>query len=319
MRNERTHIVVALIFGAGAQVACSGGGNLNIGNTSTVGANLSDYAGTWDGYAQAYSFLPDGSDHVRLTIAANGQGTLQLGDAPLLPAPTDQNVGFPTEAAAANLISGPRSPVSILNEGVLYPIHNAQVQTGRIQAGLKPNDYYAAWCALQTPVANSHLVLSATNGALIVPLAPNGGTLSPDPGDGGSPSSSSNPDAGYPGGSAWYADAGSLYAGEVITTYNCAWTLGNLSSDVDGIPQNCAVDLASALVSVDCGKLALCAENVCACPASGCTSGPAIPDGSTPAQYPVELDGTLTNGSTLMGTLAQSNSDLRITVVLTKQ
>ncbi len=105
----------------------------------------------------------------------------------------------------------------------------------------------------------------------------------------------------------------------MITTYSCAWTLGGDFFLNDGsIPQTCVSNLASAHVPVDCGKLALCLDNVCACTASSCTSEPAIPDGSTPAQYPVELDAALdATGTTLTGTLNLAGT--RVTVVLTKQ
>ncbi len=185
MKNVTTNALMVLLSGAAAGLGCSGGGSVDIGNTQAVGAQLSDYAASWDGYAQAYTFSPDGSDRVRLTIDASGHGNLQIGNAALLPTPTDPNVGFPTEAAAAILLSGPRSPVSILNEGFLYPTYAAQVQADRVQVGIDPGDLEATWCALQTPVALSHLVVSATDGALIVPLGPDGELLSPAPGDGG--------------------------------------------------------------------------------------------------------------------------------------
>ena len=72
-------------------------GAVNIGNTTAVGSQLSDYAATWDGYAEATTFS-DGSDHVRLTIDASGQGSLVVGDSAPLPAPTDPTVGYPPGA-----------------------------------------------------------------------------------------------------------------------------------------------------------------------------------------------------------------------------
>jgi hypothetical protein len=146
MNQRRIRTLLALAWGAGASLGCSGGGAVNIGNTSVIGSRLSDYAATWDGYAQAYTFMPDGSDRVRLTVGADGQGTLRVGNAALLPAPTDPNVGYPG-AGQPDLLIGPNDGLS---GGVIYPIYAAQVQEDRIQAGLKPNDYYGAWCALQT-------------------------------------------------------------------------------------------------------------------------------------------------------------------------
>jgi hypothetical protein len=148
MKNEQMRVWVALLSGAGGLLGCSGGGNVNIGNTAVVGAQLSDYAASWDGYAEAYTFSPDGSDRVRLTIDATGQGTLQIGDAALLPTPTDPNVGFP-QGISASVGS------VVLVEGFLYPVYAAQVQSDRVQVGLNPGDLEATWCALQTPVAST--------------------------------------------------------------------------------------------------------------------------------------------------------------------
>src|SRR5262245_9474401 len=71
-------------------VACSGGDP----TVTTSGNQVSDYAATWDGYAEAFTF-EDGSDRVRLTIHANGEGTIEVGDSAPLPPPTDPNVGYP--------------------------------------------------------------------------------------------------------------------------------------------------------------------------------------------------------------------------------
>ena len=151
MKNDRTRVLVALLCGAGAPLACSGGGAVNIGNTETAGAELSDYAATWDGYVEAFNFWPDGSDHVRLTIAANGQGTLQIGDAALLAPPTDPNVGYPPGGYSTWVPFTGTGRVSELVQGFQYPIHAATVQADRIQLGVDPNDLYTDWCPLETP------------------------------------------------------------------------------------------------------------------------------------------------------------------------
>lgn len=145
MKNNHRHAITALVLGAAGWLGCSGSGsNVNIGDTSVVGAQLSDYAASWDGYAQAYSFFPNGSDRVRLTIDAHGHGNLRVGDGALLPAPTD-----PEHFDPENIVALPQW--SDLVEGGLYPAHAAQVQAGRIQFGINPWDLEAAWCALQTP------------------------------------------------------------------------------------------------------------------------------------------------------------------------
>src|SRR5450432_936374 len=112
MKNVGSRALVALLCGAGFSAACSGGGAVNIGNTAVIGSQLSDYAASWDGYAEAYTFMPDGSDRVRLTIDANGQGTLEVGNAALLPPPTDPNVGYRPALSSIPRSWPPPSPAS---------------------------------------------------------------------------------------------------------------------------------------------------------------------------------------------------------------
>lgn len=147
--TKRTPTFMTLLAGLGAAVGCSDGSEVNIGNTQSLGGKLSDYAATWDGYAEAYTFPPSNSDHLHLVIAADGTGSMQVGSDPLLPTATDPDVGYPP-----NVVLDPNSLIGDLMPGlaggVLYPLHAAQVQTNRIQIGLKPHDYYAGWCALQS-------------------------------------------------------------------------------------------------------------------------------------------------------------------------
>jgi hypothetical protein len=283
MTNVRTRALLGLLCGAGIPLGCSGS-SVNIGNTNAIGSQLSDYAATWDGYAEAYTFMPDSSDRVRLTIGADGHGTVEVGDTALLPPPTDPNVGYPSAGQpqfAYGLNSG-------LAGGALYPIYAARVQESRIQAGLKPNDYYGAWCALQTP----YYVLT---GYMSSGLAP------PDGGYGGAPG-----------------------AGEVpIYAYSCMPGAGGGASgtgaDQQCFTQNSSVDGGYTDYPVDCGKFALCTYGVCSCTATSCTASPVVAAGAIPSGYPVELDAALdSTGHTLTGTLALS-STLRVTVVLTKQ
>src|ERR1022692_76510 len=136
-----------ILCATGPLVACSAD-KVNIGNTNVIGSQLSDYAATWGGYAEAYTFQPDGSDRVRLTIDASGQGTLEFGNAALLASPTDPNVGSPPGTSEMDQIGSVPQPPQI-SEGFLYPIYATQVQADRIQLGINPPDLYAAWCALQ--------------------------------------------------------------------------------------------------------------------------------------------------------------------------
>jgi hypothetical protein len=314
MTNERTLTLVALLCGAGAPLACSGSGAVNIGNTNAIGSQLSDYAATWDGYAEAYTFTPDGSDRVRLTITGNGQGTFEVGNAALLPAPTDPNAGYP--AGQPDPLIGPNQGLS---GGMLYPVYAAQVQEDRIQAGLKPNDYYGAWCALQTPyyIINGYVksgVPDAGNDAICAPYIC-GATACLTTCGGNTDCSSPN-----------VCTAMMMFVRPRSVpnfVYSCLPGAGGGISG-QGSSEQCSVqvdatDGSYSDQSVDCGKLALCTRNVCTCTASSCAAGPVVPAGTLPSGYPVELDAALdSTGKTLTGTLALS-TDLRVTVVLTKQ
>src|SRR4051812_34615530 len=59
-----------------------------------IGERLEDYAAHWEGYAEANSFA-DGSDKVRITLDASGDGTLEIGDSAPMPPATDPSVGYP--------------------------------------------------------------------------------------------------------------------------------------------------------------------------------------------------------------------------------
>ena len=111
---------LALLLGSAASLGCSSSDKINIGNSQPTGSALADYAASWDGYAEAYTFTPDGSDRVRSTVAASGQGHLEVGNAALLSPPTDPNVGYPP-SANANPGLGPIISTSTLTEGFLIP------------------------------------------------------------------------------------------------------------------------------------------------------------------------------------------------------
>ncbi len=282
MKKTQLLSPVLILCAAGSLVACSGD-KANIGNTSVIGAQLSDYAATWDGYAEAYTFPPDGSDRVRLTIDASGQGTLRVGDAALFPAPSDPNVGYPPGVA----YNGPSSVNAGLTEGFLYPIYATQVQADRIQLGANPGDLFGAWCALQTPIPFYETTIT---GVFL-----DGGVVQTN--DGGSP-------IGVPG---------IVDGGVVSTFYSCLPNEPSMSG-----PSGCAqMNPDGTTTPVDCGKLTLCQlSQTCECTATSCTSYPVA--ASTPVgSYPVELDGALdATGTMLTGTL---NVGTRVTVHLIKQ
>jgi hypothetical protein len=121
-----------------APAACSDGTPVDLGHRE---AQLADYAASWDGYAEAYTFPAGSSDRVRITLDANGVGTLEVGEAPLDPIPTDPEVGLPTGTG-------------VFHGGFRYPIHATAVEAGRIRFEIDPTERFAAWCAIQTPYAN---------------------------------------------------------------------------------------------------------------------------------------------------------------------
>jgi hypothetical protein len=131
--------------------ACSGGGTVDIGRTA--GAKLSDYAASWDGYAEAYAFDSTGSDRVRLTLDENGQGTVRFGDADLLAPPTDPNAGYPPGYDPAIVDVNNPSP-SLPAVGFAYPVVNTSVESSRIRLDADTRELFRGWCAIQPPVAN---------------------------------------------------------------------------------------------------------------------------------------------------------------------
>jgi len=288
MKNTRLLSRALILCAAGSLVACSGDKSVNIGNTTAVGSKLSDYAATWDGYAEAYTFMGDGSDHVRLTIAADGSGTLEVGNQPQVAPATDPNVGYPPAGVISGL-NDSTGGIPPIYEGFAYPMYSAQVQTDRVQVGIKPHDYYTSWCALQTPFAYVIQTSSVAD------------------------------DAGIIYQTVVAADAGTDGATRSAVMYSVCEFQGGATVRNDDGTNTCYGELNSTTIPVDCGRFAVCNRGVCACTADGCSSSPLIASGSAPSQYPIELDAALqNNGQTLTGTLALS-SDVRITVVLQKQ
>jgi hypothetical protein len=131
---------------------CSSQDDVDIGGdrTASLGASLSDYAGSWEGYVEALTF-PDGTDRVRLNLDSAGQGTLTLGnDAPPLPAP-DADEPPPGLTLMGTMLVG-----SAVLTGYPYTVSDATIHTKRIQlATLSPVEY-EQWCELQTPVLYEH-------------------------------------------------------------------------------------------------------------------------------------------------------------------
>ena len=280
--TRTTRSLIAVVLGAvGAGLGCSGPSNISLGDNPDAGGQALAFAGSWAGYAEAHTFQPSGSDEVRLVLDAHGNGTVQVGNDALLPAPTDPNVGYPSGTGGQK----PDIPDGLVG-GVLYPVYATQLGTdgvpGRIQFGLKELDYYGAWCALHTPVysiLNCSVTISGLGG----------------PGDGGVV----NVTYGYSISS--FTGGGST----IDSSGNPVCYLSSTSPDCMGTENS---------HQADCGLYDLTIAHVCACTAASCTSSPTIAAGTLPAGYPLEFDGTVDNtGKTLTGTLAG------FTVHLTRQ
>jgi hypothetical protein len=103
------------------------------------------FAGSWEGYAEAYEF-DSGSDRVRLTLDSRGQGTLEIGEREPLPPATDPDADYP-----------PGVPQSTHYEpellaGFRYPVRRARARAGRLQFAVEPADLYREWCSIQPPL-----------------------------------------------------------------------------------------------------------------------------------------------------------------------
>jgi hypothetical protein len=142
------------------------------GDTHDVGeglildrSELGAYAASWDGYVEAFEFA-SGSDRVRVTLDASGNGTIRFGDAALVAPPTDPNVGYPPEVVAKPFDSLPG--VGMPYEGFVYTVQGASVEDERIRFQVNSRELYADWCELQTPLSHTQLSQSYdANGMLI--------------------------------------------------------------------------------------------------------------------------------------------------------
>ncbi len=131
---------VLLLAALSASCACSSGSApVDIGDSRT-GQKLEDYAAHWEGYVEASDFS-DGSDQVKLTLDATGNGTLEIGDSTPLPPITDRD---------ATPYGVKLHAMSALVPGVSYAIHAATVESARIRFSVNPHEVDRDWCALQT-------------------------------------------------------------------------------------------------------------------------------------------------------------------------
>jgi len=141
--------LVLLVSIAALHSACGNGPDVDIGHTA---AQLSDFAAKWDGYAEAKTFDPGGSDRVRLVLDPSGAGTLEVGDGAALPTPTTAEGGYLLEDKG---LDGIGAVDELVREGFKFPVHEARVESGRIRLGIDPHEILGAWCSLTPPFVNS--------------------------------------------------------------------------------------------------------------------------------------------------------------------
>jgi hypothetical protein len=149
MNLKMTRFLSLVISLAGVQACGPNNGKVDLG-ASVTGASLADYVDQWEGYTEARQFVP-GSDRIRVKIGADGQGTLVLGDAHTYPVPTDPNLGYPPEDDAMSVTG----KAQMFQPGMEYPLHGVKVESKRIRFTVSMNDFYKAWCELQTPIPTS--------------------------------------------------------------------------------------------------------------------------------------------------------------------
>ena len=121
------------------------------GPVGQLGSSLTDYAGTWEGYVEAYEWR-DGTDAVRLSLDAAGDGTLEVGDSAPLP-PPDADHGYPPTNEEVGPLSG--APQGLF-PGFSYPIEGAVLEGHRIRLSLWSREIFRDWCELLPPVLDTN-------------------------------------------------------------------------------------------------------------------------------------------------------------------
>lgn len=144
-----TKLGVGIVLGALAALACSEA-PVDIGdeNTQKTGETLSDYAGSWSGYAEAFTFEAAGnSDRVRLLIDEHGNGSLQVGEGAASVPVLDVDV----PPAGPWSSSADHFPVNTLVQGYRYTLNDVRVEDRRLRFTVDPLELIRPWCQAQVP------------------------------------------------------------------------------------------------------------------------------------------------------------------------
>jgi hypothetical protein len=146
------HFSIPFAF-LGMAVACGDQGALDVGDESgKTGQALSDYAASWDGYAEAFTFAGDGEDRVRLTLDEQGAGVLRVGEEALFPPATDPEGLYPPTFGVAQSAATPLGgSVRGLRSGFGFSVNGAFVSGERLKFQVALGQLMDSWCALQAP------------------------------------------------------------------------------------------------------------------------------------------------------------------------
>ena len=140
----KTIRLFTLLGAVAALAACSSADKVDIGDNSppaSLGSKLSDYAGSWSGYAEAFQFA-DSSDHVRLLLDEHGDGTLEVGaDGP---------------EPALDLDIGPPSSARGLLPAYSYTLASSTVTEKRLKIAAQSWEPDVPYCAAFTPIYDSY-------------------------------------------------------------------------------------------------------------------------------------------------------------------
>jgi hypothetical protein len=221
---------IAILCGV---IGCGSGEPIDLGKQTPgrTGSSLSEYAGIWKGYVEAYMF-DDGTDAIRLTLDPNGNGALEVGKGEPLPA-ADPNHDHPSRELQQHNYA--------LITGFAYPIRGATLDADRLRMQTRSEELYRPWCEAMRP--QQHTVYVGPSGE-----------------------HSNTPSFGPPGGrgSSTGGVGGALPPTEVV--YTCsAFSFRPISSNGDG---TCA-DSDNPLTPIDCGNWGC--DIYCACSDQACT------------------------------------------------
>jgi hypothetical protein len=146
---------VSLSSVAAISIACSGAPHdtVDIGNrdVAVLGEKLSDFAGSWEGYAEAYDFEPS-SDRIHLTLDAEGNGSVRFGDSALPPLPSDPMTVYPPDTGFYQAGRSISQYLIQSQPGFEYPVHSLTLTERRLRFETQPADMIDPWCALEPSV-----------------------------------------------------------------------------------------------------------------------------------------------------------------------